>query len=138
MESASAPAVDGSASVSGDAAELHVAFGTHHWRVRGADRNKTPDTLRVALAVTDADHGGFHLDTLDLCQAKARAAFIEAAVAELHTDRPGLVRELAEVLFATEAAVAARDAGGTGGGHDRRRTSRGHGAAGRPRRWPCG
>ena len=83
---------------------------THHWRVRGADRNKTPDTLRVALAVTDTEHGGFHLDTLDLCQAKARAAFIEAAVAELHTERAALVRELAEVLFATEAAVAARDA----------------------------
>ena len=51
-----------SAVVSGDAAELHVRVGTHHWRVRGADRNKTPDTLRVALAVTDAEHGGFHLD----------------------------------------------------------------------------
>ena len=109
---AATPAVpaNGSAAISGDAAELHVAFGTRHWRVRGADRNKTPDTLRVALAVTDTEHGGFHLDTLDLCQAKARAAFIEAAQAELHTDRPGLVRELAEVLFATEAAVAARDA----------------------------
>lgn len=60
--------------------------------------------------MTDTVHGGFHLDTLDLCQAKARAAFVEAAVAELHTERSALVRELAEVLFATEAAVAARDA----------------------------
>jgi len=104
------PAVSGSATVAGDAAELHVSVGTHNWRVRGADRNKTPDTLRVALAVTDTDHGGFHLDTLDLCQAKARAAFVEAAVAELHTERSAVVRELAEVLFATEAAVAAREA----------------------------
>jgi hypothetical protein len=104
------PAINGSATVMGDAAELQLSVGSHHWRVRGADRNKTPDTLRVALAVTDTDHGGFHLDTLDLCQAKARAAFVEAAVAELHTERAGLVRELGEVLFATEAAVAARDA----------------------------
>ncbi len=104
------PPANGSAVVSGDAAELHVVIGMHHWRVRGADRNKTPDTLRVALAVTDTEHGGFHLDTLDLCVAKARSAFVEAALAELHADRPGLVRELAEVLFATEAAVAARDA----------------------------
>lgn len=96
--------------VSGDATELHVSMGTHHWRVRGADRNKTPDSLRVALAVTDEGHGGFHLDTLDLCQAKARAAFTEAAAAELHTDVTSLRRALAEVLFATEAAVAARDA----------------------------
>jgi len=98
--------------VSGDAAELHVAFGPRRWRVRGAERNKSPDTLRVSLAVTDERSGGFHLDTLDLCQAKARGAFVDAAVAELHTDRPGLVRELAEVIFATEAAVAARDAAG--------------------------
>ena len=106
------PAVgaNGPAAISGDAAELHVSIGFRHWRVRGADRNKTPDTLRVALAVTESEHGGFHLDTLDLCQAKARAAFVEAAVTELHTERSALVRELAEVLFATEAAVAARDA----------------------------
>jgi hypothetical protein len=103
-------AANGAAVVSGDPGELHVRVGTHRWRVRGADRNKTPDTLRVALAVTDSEHGGFHLDTLDLCQAKARSAFIETAVAELHSDRSALVRELAEVLFATEAAVAARDA----------------------------
>jgi DNA primase len=105
-----AVAANGSAAISGDAAELHVSIGSHHWRVRGADRNKTPDTLRVALSVTDTEHGGFHLDTLDLCQAKARNAFTEAAMAELHTARAGLVRELAEVLFATEAAIAARDA----------------------------
>ncbi|MCU1493589.1 MAG: dnaG [Acidimicrobiaceae bacterium] len=104
-----APPANCSTTVSGDAAELHVSVASHHWRVRGADLNKTPDTLRVALAVTDTEHGGFHLDTLDLCQAKARAAFVEAAVAELHTGRPVLVRELAEVLFATEAAIAARD-----------------------------
>jgi DNA primase len=115
INEASAPAQHGDDTVpqvSGDAAELHVAFGPRRWRVRGAERNKTPDTLRVALAVTDERSGGFHLDTLDLCQAKARGAFVDAAVAELHTDRPGLVRELAEVLFATEAALAARDAVG--------------------------
>jgi hypothetical protein len=92
--------------VSGDVAELHITFGARRWRIRGAERNKTPETL----CVTDEHHGGFHLDTLDLCQTKARTAFIEAAAAELHTDAAGLRRELAEVLFATEAAIAARDA----------------------------
>ncbi|MHB8329127.1 MAG: DNA primase, partial [Acidimicrobiales bacterium] len=105
------PAVDDEVGlqVSGDTTELHVSMGTHHWRVRGADRNKTPDSLRVSLAVTDEGHGAFHLDTLDLCQAKARAAFTDAAAAELHTDVTSLRRELAEVLFATEAALAARE-----------------------------
>jgi DNA primase len=103
---------DAGPQVNGDASELHVSFGSRRWRVRGADRNKAPDVLRVALAVTDERSGGFHLDTLDLCQAKARSAFVDAAASELHGERPVLVRELAEVLFATEAAVAARDAAG--------------------------
>lgn len=96
--------------VSGDAAELHVTFGARRWRVRGADRQRGPDTLRVALAVTDEEDGSFHLDTLDLCQAKARSGFVEAASAELSAEHQVLRLELTEVLFATEAALANSDA----------------------------
>jgi hypothetical protein len=67
------PASEDNAEVSGDAAELHVGFGARRWRVRGADRNRTPEVLRVALSVTDTTTGAFHLDTIDLYAAKARA-----------------------------------------------------------------
>ena len=96
--------------VSGDASELHVSFARRRWRVRGAERNKVPDTVRVSLLVSDTETGEFHLDALDLCVAKARAAFVQAAGAELHADEAGLRRELAEVLFATESILSTRDA----------------------------
>ncbi len=96
----------GAAEVTGDAEELYVAFGSLRWRVRGADRAKTPDVLRVALSVTEEGSGRFHLDTIDLCQAKARAGFIDAAASELHADADILRRQLGEVLFATEGAVS--------------------------------
>jgi hypothetical protein len=95
--------------VEGDAAELFVTVGSRRWRVRGADRNRVPDALRVALSVTDLAGGAFHLDTLDLYVAKARATFIDGAATELICDPAVLRRELTEVLFATETALAAVD-----------------------------
>jgi hypothetical protein len=91
--------------VTGDVAELYVTISGRRWRVRGAETAKAPSSLRVALCVTDVASGRFHLDTFDLYQAKARAAFVVAAKAELHADPDTLRRELAEVLFATEAAI---------------------------------
>jgi hypothetical protein len=95
--------------VEGDATELFVTVGSRRWRVRGADRNRVPDALRVALSVTDLASGAFHLDTLDLYAAKARGAFVDAAAAELSCDPAATRRELADVLFATETALAAID-----------------------------
>jgi hypothetical protein len=54
--------------------------------------------------VTDTRSGRFHLDTLDLYQARARGAYVTAAVAELHASGEALRSELAEVIFAIERA----------------------------------
>jgi len=62
--------------VTGDVAELHIALGARRWRVRGADRVKGPDAMRVAVSVTDVASGRFHLDTLDLYQAKVFFAWM--------------------------------------------------------------
>ena len=91
--------------VNGDPPEVHVAFPGHRFRVRAAGRRRVPGELRVALSVTDEATGAFHLDTLDLYQAKARGAYLEVASTELKVDRDLLARELAEVIFATEAAL---------------------------------
>ena len=108
VASGEAIAASGAAEVTGDAKELYVAFGSLRWRVRGAERAKTPDVLRVALSVSEEGSGRFHLDTVDLCQAKARAGFIDAAASELGADADILRRQLGEVLFATETAVSKR------------------------------
>ncbi len=90
--------------VSGSRAELHVEFAGRHWRARTALRASAHDSLRVALSVTEVRSGRFHLDTLDLYQARARGAYVTAAVAELHANAETLRRELAEVIFAIERA----------------------------------
>lgn len=86
--------------------EVFVHKGTRSWRIRGAGSraNAEGDLLRVALMVTDGDTGRFHLDTLDLYAARARAGFLEVATAELKAPRDRLALELAEVLAAAEAA----------------------------------
>jgi hypothetical protein len=84
--------------------EAHVHFESRAWRVRGARArsNVEGDRLSVALSVSDLATGRFHLDTLDLYTARARAAFLDAASAELVCDRAVLTREMAFVLHVAE------------------------------------
>jgi hypothetical protein len=60
----------------------------------------------VALSVSQAASGRFHLDTVDLYHARARGAYLLAAAAELRVSAEALRTELAEVIFAVEAAQA--------------------------------
>ncbi|MBS2936866.1 toprim domain-containing protein [Nocardioides sp. J2M5] len=68
--------------------ELLVEFAERRWRVRGLDKVTSFDVLRVNLLVTvsgqadgpsPSSGSGFHVDTLDLYSARARAAFVVAA-----------------------------------------------------------
>ena len=93
-------------SISGDASELHVAFGDRCWRARGASHAASSGSLRVALSVTDERSGRFHLDTLDLYVSRARGSYLAGASAELRTGAEALRRELAEVIFAVERTRA--------------------------------
>lgn len=51
------------------------------YRVRGLARNLSAEVLKVTLRLNAGEH--LHLDTLDLYQARARAAFVKAAALEL-------------------------------------------------------
>ena len=84
--------------------ETHVHFAERVWRVRGARAraNVEGDRLSVALSVSDLGTGRFHLDTLDLYTARARASFLEAGSAELVADRAALTHEMALVLSVAE------------------------------------
>lgn len=54
------------------------------WRVRGLPKNLAVGVLKVNVMVSD-EQGGFHVDTLDLYAARARAVFVQQAVIELGT-----------------------------------------------------
>lgn len=92
--------------------ELVVEFAQRRWRVRGLEKVTSFDVLRVNLLVTvngEADGPspssgvGFHVDTLDLYSARARAAFVAAAAGELRLAPEVVKADLGRVLLACEA-----------------------------------
>jgi len=84
--------------------EVFFHTDARSWRIRGAGNraNAEGELLRVALSVTQASSGRFHLDTLDLYSARQRSAFLNAGVTELRIDRDVLATELAEVIGMAE------------------------------------
>jgi DNA primase catalytic core len=93
--------------------ELVLTVGQRRWRVRGLEKVTSFDLLRVNLLVgladgpADGTAGGadhrFHVDTLDLYSARARAVFVAAAVSELGVEAEVVKADLGRVLLAAEA-----------------------------------
>jgi hypothetical protein len=87
--------------------ELVLTIGARRWRVRGLEKATSFDLLRVNLLVAVVDGGSgahrFHVDTLDLYSARARAVFIAAAAAELGVEVEVVKADLGRVLLACEA-----------------------------------
>ena len=88
--------------------ELVVDCGVRRWRVRHIPKALSPGSLRVNVMVSCGER--FHLDTVDLYAAKARAGFVDAVVSELRVDRETVRAELGAVLLATEDTQAAATA----------------------------
>ncbi len=99
----------------GESQEVHIRFGegvgARAWRVRGLAKNLSPDTLKVNVRVAigldgkgamNADSGSFHVDTLDLYNAKQRGQYVALAVAETGIDERLLKSDLGRVLMALE------------------------------------
>jgi DNA primase catalytic core len=84
--------------------DLLLTLEERRYRVRGWEKPLNPETLKVNLMVTKGAR--FHVDTLDLYQAKARAAFIRQAGLELSESEDRLKLELGKVLRKVEALQA--------------------------------
>jgi DNA primase len=93
-----APALDIEAEVTSE--EVVLRFGGRRWRVRGLGKNLAAGVLKVNLLVAGAE--AFHVDTLDLYAARARALFVQQAAAELHVREEHLKTELGRVLLKLE------------------------------------
>jgi DNA primase catalytic core len=85
-------------------ADLLLALGDRAYRVRGWQKALNPETLKVNLMVTRGQ--AFHVDTLDLYQAKARASFVKQAGLELSEAEEALKLDLGKVLRKVEALQA--------------------------------
>jgi DNA primase catalytic core len=84
--------------------DLFLSLGGRAYRVRGWAKPLNPETLKVNLMVSRGER--FHVDTLDLYQAKARAAFVKQAGTELGDSEDRLKLELGKVLRKVEAIQA--------------------------------
>ena len=100
----SAPTADAPARVSEREAVLVFGEGqdARRWRVRGLPKNLAVGVLKVNVLVS-AEDGRFHVDTLDLYAARARAVFIQQAASELGTADGVLKTDVGRVLLKLEA-----------------------------------
>lgn len=79
----------------------HVfTFGERTWRVRGLAKNLSFETMKVQLRAMRGDR--FHLDTLDMCNAKHRAGFVSQAADETGLAADLLKRDIGAVLLKLE------------------------------------
>ena len=86
------------ATANGD--EVAFTFGERQWRVRGIGKNLSFESLRVQLRVMHGE--SYHLDTLDLCNAKHRQSFLAQAHGETGVAADALKRDLGQVLLKVE------------------------------------
>jgi DNA primase len=80
--------------------EVLFTFGDRRYRVRGLSKNLSFDALKVNVLVTQGE--GFHVDTLDLYQARQRAAYVKNAAAELGAREDVIKHDLGRVLLRLE------------------------------------
>jgi hypothetical protein len=89
--------------------ELVLILGDRRYRVRGWKKPLNPESLKVNVMVHRDQ--AFHVDSFDLYNAKARAAFVKAAGMELGEAEDVLKHDLGRVLLAVEAAQESELAG---------------------------
>lgn len=84
--------------------EVSFTFGENgagrRYRVRGLGKNLGTETLKVNVLAAAGDL--FHVDTLDLYSAKARAAYVSQAAAELRVGEDVVKGDLGRVLLKLE------------------------------------
>lgn len=81
--------------------EVVLAFGERRYRVRGLPRNQAYDMLKVNVLASVGD--AFHVDTLDLYNARARHSYIAQAAIELRISEDTIKTDLGRVLLKLEA-----------------------------------
>ena len=86
--------------VTEDAGSVTLRIEDREWRARGVENNASFDLLKVNLRLLHNER--FHLDTLDLYQARQRQAFVKQAAEETNLEPELVQRDLARVLLELE------------------------------------
>jgi DNA primase catalytic core len=84
-----------------------LVFGSRRYRVRGLEKNLSHELLKVNILASapalDGVGNAVHVDTLDLYQARQRAAFVKSAAIELGVAEEIVKGDIGKVLLALEA-----------------------------------
>lgn len=80
--------------------DITITLGERSYRVRGLEKNPSFEVLRINLRLMC--NGLYHVNVIDLYQAKQRAAFIEEAARETLLDAELIKRDLGRLLLKLE------------------------------------
>jgi DNA primase catalytic core len=80
--------------------DIELSLGDRRYRIRGLAKNTSFDIMKVNIRVLCGDF--FHVDTLDLYNARHRQAFIHAAALELRLEEDVLRRDIGRALLKLE------------------------------------
>lgn len=80
--------------------DIVVVFGDRSYRVRGLEKNNSFEALRVNLRLMR--EGLYHVNVIDLYQARGRQGFIEEAARETLLDPELIKRDLGKLLLRLE------------------------------------
>lgn len=86
-------------SASGD---LLLTCGPRVWRVRGWQKQRQPDAMKVNVQVRDSLTGAFHVDSPDMYNARQRQNYVSTAAAELACEQSVIKRECGRLLLLLE------------------------------------
>ncbi len=99
-----APAADIVAEVSED--EVVMSFGDRRYRVRGLAKNLSAEVLKINVLCSRGE--AYHVDSLDLYAARARAHYIGQAAKELACREDVIKLDLGRILLKLEALQVER------------------------------
>lgn len=80
--------------------EINFSFGDRKYRVRGLEKNKNYEVMKVNVLVICGEN--LHVDSFDLYSAKHRQGFIKVAAIELEAKENALKKDLGKVLLKLE------------------------------------
>lgn len=75
--------------------EITFQFGDRQYRVRGLSKNLSYDQMRISLLIRRGDD--YHLDHIDLCNARQRHNFIKTAAEELAIKDQVIKKDLGKI-----------------------------------------
>ena len=85
-----------------DPTDIRFTFDDRHYRVRGLDRNNSPQRLKINLLVERMEL--LHVDSLDFYSAQARGRFTSNTQRrELYVEEQTVKQDLAKILLKLEA-----------------------------------